>query len=606
MTTALEILKNVYGYDEFREGQQAIIDSVMAGKRTLGIMPTGGGKSVTYQIPAQLLPGLTMVISPLISLMQNQVDELVAAGVPVTFINSTLTYAERLDRMNSLRRGEYKLFYIAPEALATDNMQALLAELPINLVVIDEVHVMSQWGHDFRPSYLEMLPRLGTIQSKFALVALTATATKRVRTDIEELLHIENTIQTSAARHNLTLKIERNLQTSMKKKFVLDYAKDHHGDTGIVYANTRKQVEELAEYLRKSGIKAAPYHAGLSNDERATNQNAFLFDEIDVIVATNAFGMGINKSNVRYVIHFAMPGSIEAYYQEIGRAGRDGLPSEAVLLFSGQDIVTRSMLISNNGADEKFQQQEQQKLTEMVNYASTMMCLPRYILQYFGEDMADCGQCSNCIDPMELVDMTLPAQKVLSNAVRMKRVRGEAYSKSVMASVLHGTVSEKQAWLGFDQLPTYGIMAELPQTRINNFIDVLVADGYLTMVNAEYRSLDVTPKGVQVLQGEVQVQQRENVLEKPVKAQKVKTTRAKTELSGAAQSMFEHLRQLRLSIAREQGMAPFIIFPDTTLVALAENQPQTMAEMGMMPGIGEKKLAQYGEQFLDAILTFEG
>lgn len=604
MTTPLEVLKNVYGYDTFREGQAEIIDSVMQGQRTLGIMPTGGGKSLTYQIPAQLLPGLTMVVSPLISLMQNQVDELVAAGVAVTYLNSTLAYGERLDRMDSLRRGEYKLFYVAPEALETEDMQHLLTTLPINLFVIDEVHVMSQWGHDFRPSYLNMLPKLGYIQSQFGLVALTATATERVRQDIERLLHIEKTVQTSAARDNLALKIEHNLGAAEKKRYVLDYVRDHPGDTGIIYANTRKNVDELTEYLAARQVKVAGYHAGMSGVDRTNAQHAFLFDEVDVIVATNAFGMGINKSNVRYVIHFGMPGSIEAYYQEIGRAGRDGLPSEAILLFSGQDIVLRAMFIGNSDGDDTFQQQEKLKLDEMVSYASTSMCLPRYILHYFGEEVPDCGHCSNCLDTRPLIDMTVPAQKVLSNAVRMKRLRGEAYSKSTMQNVLHGNQPEKQAWLHFDQLPTFGLMKDIPAKRIGDFIDSLVADGYLVISNPEYRSLDISQRGAQVLKGELTVTQRDNILAKRVPAHSTSAAKPVEGLSAGAQDLFEHLRQLRLVIAREKQMAPFIIFSDRTLVALTEAKPQSLVEMGQVPGIGEAKLAQYGERFLAAIQEF--
>ncbi|HEY4400255.1 MAG TPA: DNA helicase RecQ [Lactobacillaceae bacterium] len=604
---ALEILKNVYGYDAFREGQQTIIDNVLAGKRTLGIMPTGGGKSLTYQIPAQILPGVTMVISPLISLMANQVAELHELGVPTALINSTLDYNERRARLDGLARGEYKLFYVAPEALNAPDMREILANLNLSLVVIDEVHVMSQWGHDFRPSYLSLVDFLADLPQNFGLVALTATATDRVREDLERLLSIEETVQTSAARDNLTLKIERNLSTAEKRRFVADYVREHAGATGIIYANTRKNVDELTHFLREAGVRVAGYHAGMTSVEREASQQAFLYDQVDVIVATNAFGMGINKSNVRYVLHVGMPGSIEAYYQEIGRAGRDGLPSEAILLYSGQDIILRSQFIQNSQGDAAHKQQEIQKLQEMANYAATTMCLPRYILQYFGEDMADCGHCSNDMDTRELVDVTADAQKTLANAVRMKNLRQQAYSKTTMANVLHGSVPENQAWQGFDQLSTYGLLADTPVTRIGKFIDALVADGYLTVVNAEFRSLDLTSRGVEVLRGE-QVLMRDNPLLRAEKTRVAKTPMKKAAVADLATEqmpLFEHLRTVRLALARENGVPPFVIFPDTTLVALAQNQPKTLADMQNVPGIGEKKLAQYGQIFLEALGEFD-
>lgn len=595
MQTAQEVLKTVYGYDAFREGQAGIIDAVLAGKRTLGIMPTGGGKSITYQIPALLLDGITMVVSPLISLMKNQVDELAAAGISATMINSSLTTAEYQERIDGLEHEAYKLFFVAPERLDDPYFYQLIQRLPLDLVVIDEVHVLSQWGHDFRPSYLRAVTAIDNLANRPNVMALTATATERVQADLERILHIDETIKTGFARENLAIKIEKGLSNSEKRRYIVDYVKEHHEDVGIIYAGTRKNVDELAVMLQASGIKAGRYHAGMGDAEREQAQNDFLYDELDVIVATNAFGMGINKTNVRYVLHLTMPGSIESYYQEIGRAGRDGLPSESILLYSSADIRLQRFFIDNSDNQEpEYRQNELTKLREMTNFASTAMCLQRYIIQYFGQDMADCGKCSNCTDTRELVDMTEAAQKVMSNIMRMNSKTNGTYSRTQVVNVLRGRLPENMAWTHFDELPTYAIMDRWTLKNLNAFVDSLVADGYLT-VSGEFNGLQVATTGADVLKGQATVMQREQVK----RASGTSNPRVKTEAGGP---MFEKLRERRLELAREKGIPPFMVFSDQVLMNLVRAHPTTIAQLLDVSGVGEKKADQYGEDFL-AILN---
>lgn len=602
MATALETLQQTFGYSSFREGQAEIIDAVMAGQRTLGIMPTGGGKSLTYQIPALMLDGITVVISPLLSLMKNQVDELHEAGVPAVTLNSTQNDEEYRAAMNSLLNEEAKLLYLAPERLGSEGTYALLNRLPISLVVIDEVHVLSQWGHDFRPSYLNAVGLINNLESAPRVMALTATATERVQADLEAMLHIQHTVRTSVVRDNLTIRIEKGLNKRSKEDFITKYIREHRGESGIVYAPTRKIVEALTETLTAAGINAVGYHAGMPDQARAQAQDDFIYDRRDVVVATNAFGMGINKSNVRFVIHYGIPGSVEAYYQEIGRAGRDGLPSEAILLYAAADLQTQRFFIDNSDNQmPEYQNLQKMKLQEMANYGATQMCLQRYITRYFGEDTPDCGRCTNCLDNRDAVDITTDAQKVLSHVVRMAKSRGgeNGFGKTLTAETLRGKLPDKFQWTNLDQLPTFGLLQGTARVHIMSLIDYLIAEGYLR-VTGQYAGLTVSPEGVSVLKGERQVKRRQDVrsIDDRVKAGSPST---RDDLDEAQRAVFEALRTWRLELARVTEIPPFIIFNDRTLVELAKQQPRNNAELMAVPGIGDAKAERYGKEVLAVI-----
>ncbi|MFT8911440.1 DNA helicase RecQ [Leuconostoc pseudomesenteroides] len=588
------ILKETFGYDQFRTGQLSVINNVLAHKHALAIMPTGGGKSITYQLPAMMFEGLTLVISPLISLMKDQVDGLNTLGIPATFLNSTVDGQEQAQRMSDLRHGVYKMLYVAPERLEVPSFFSFVQQLPVDLIAIDEAHVLSQWGHDFRPSYLNILPLLSEIPGNPAILGLTATATERVRENLQELLGVsdDDTVLTGFARDNLALKIVRNQD---KRDYIAKYLRENADQTGIIYAATRKQVDELTAYLNKIGIHAARYHAGLSEKERQKQQEAFLYDESPVIVATNAFGMGINKPNVRYVIHYSVPGNIEAYYQEIGRAGRDGLPAEAILLYAPQDIHLQEFFVQKSEGSEAYKQNEYDKIREMNAYANTQTCLPRYLLQYFGETVTqDCGRCSNCLDERELVDVTVDAQKVLANVMRMN----QRFGKTMVAKVLKGSNDasvKKYEYLRV--LPTFGLMKERTLKDLTQFIDYLTADGYLRFEGAEYPVLKVTKLGADVLKGQGNVTKR---LEK-VRILRQSATQEGLKLSDDDNRLFAQLKEKRLALAREAGIPPFLIFSDKTLMAMAQNRPQTNEAFLAISGVGEKKFDIYHDDFAAVI-----
>lgn len=588
------ILKETFGYDQFRTGQLSVINKVLAHKHALAIMPTGGGKSITYQLPAMMFEGLTLVISPLISLMKDQVDGLNTLGIPATFLNSTVDGQEQAQRMSDLRHGVYKMLYVAPERLEVPSFFSFVQQLPVDLIAIDEAHVLSQWGHDFRPSYLNILPLLSEIPGNPAILGLTATATERVRENLQELLGVsdDDTVLTGFARDNLALKMVRSQD---KRDYIAKYLRENADQTGIIYAATRKQVDELTAYLNKIGIHAARYHAGLSEKERQKQQEAFLYDESPVIVATNAFGMGINKPNVRYVIHYSVPGNIEAYYQEIGRAGRDGLPAEAILLYAPQDIHLQEFFVQKSEGSEAYKQNEYDKIREMNAYANTQTCLPRYLLQYFGETVTqDCGRCSNCLDERELVDVTVDAQKVLANVMRMN----QRFGKTMVAKVLKGSNDasvKKYEYLR--DLPTFGLMKERTLKDLTQFIDYLTADGYLRFEGAEYPVLKVTKLGADVLQGQGNVTKR---LEK-VRILRQSATQEGLKLSDDDNRLFAQLKEKRLVLAREAGIPPFLIFSDKTLMAMAQSRPQTDEAFLAISGVGEKKFDIYHDDFAAVI-----
>ncbi|MEQ7214297.1 DNA helicase RecQ [Enterococcus asini] len=583
MENATRLLQETFGYQGFRPGQEELIRHVLEKKNVLGIMPTGGGKSICYQLPALLLPGVTLVVSPLIALMKDQVDALVDNGIPATFLNSSLSAMENQSRLQDLAQGRYKLLYVAPERLQGGELVRLLSRIQVSLIAVDEAHCISQWGHDFRPSYLALPTLLATFSGEVPVIALTATATPQVAKDIQELLAIpdENLVQTSFQRENLAFSVVKESPDT----FLLEYLRMNQSSAGILYCATRKEVEKQYQRLQHAGIKVGRYHGGLSEQERTRNQEDFIYDRIQVMVATNAFGMGIDKSNVRFVIHQQIPGNLESYYQEAGRAGRDGGPSEAILLYSPQDIQIQHYFIQQSEGDLAYKQQEYLKLREMNQYAHTQMCLQRYILRYFGESGSDCGRCSNCLDEGETVEITREAQMVLSCVKRM----GERFGKGLVVQVLSGSKNQKVTQWHFETLSTYGLMKDWRQKDLTALVEYLTASGYLDAGDGQFPALRLTNSGVAVLKGE------ETVYRKQPKVRQLETDDA----------LFERLRLKRNQLAQAQNLPPYVVFSDQTLRELAQKQPQSRLEMLQIKGVGVNKLDKYGEDFLEILTTSE-
>ncbi|WP_338372539.1 DNA helicase RecQ [Enterococcus faecium] len=578
-----DLLKQYFGYDEFRPGQKEIIQKVIDQENVLGIMPTGSGKSICYQLPALLLDGLTVVVSPLISLMKDQVDAANQLVIPATFINSSLDGYETARRFQEIDRQQYRLLYIAPERFIMPDFIQAMKRWNVRMIAIDEAHCISQWGHDFRPSYLQMANQLDQLPNRPVIVALTATATVQVAADIKRLLKIpeNNHIQTGFERENLRFQV---IKDQKKEQYLIEYLKINKNQSGIIYAATRKEVDRLYHLLKKFDFSVGRYHGGLNENERTEMQEAFLYDRLQLIVATNAFGMGINKSNVRFVIHYQIPGSLEAYYQEAGRAGRDGLSSEAILLFSPQDIQVQKFFIQQSQREEGQKQKEYEKLKAMTEYVYIESCLQQYILNYFGETSSPCNRCGNCLDDREIVEVTTEAQMVLSCLKRM----GENYGKQMLMKVLAGSKEQKLQALGFGHLSTYGLMKNQSQKETMQLIEYLISNGYLLTINGEYPVLKVTERGIQVLKGQESVYRKE-----PKKVQQLSDEETDT--------LFEVLRELRTDLASEAGVPPYVVFSDSTLKEMSRIRPSSRLEMLQIKGVGQSKLDKYGEAFLSRI-----
>ena len=581
---ALSLLKTHFGYSSFRNGQEQAIRSVLTGQNTICVMPTGGGKSICYQIPALVLPGTTIVISPLISLMKDQVDTLIQAGIPAAFINSSLSFSEANTRINEAKQGKYKLLYIAPERLESYEFSEDLRQMEIPLVAVDEAHCVSQWGHDFRPSYRHITQMVNSLPQRPVVLALTATATPRVREDICYSLEIDqaNSIITGFERENLSFSV---IKGQDRQKFLLEYLKRNQQEAGIIYAATRKNVDQLYEKLRKEQINAARYHAGMGDADRAREQERFLEDKASVMVATSAFGMGIDKSNIRYVVHFQMPKNMESYYQEAGRAGRDGLDSECILLYSPQDVQVQRFLIDQS-SDRNRMTQELEKLQQMADYCHTENCLQEFILKYFGEtETESCGRCGNCLDSRSRIDVTKEAQMVMSCVIRM----GQRFGKNLTAQVLTGSKNKKVTEMGFDKLSTYGIMKNQGAKEVGDFIEFLISQELIAIEQGQFPTIFVAPKGKEVLLGKQQVYRREAVQVKQV---------SKND------PLFEYLREVRKRIAETENVPPFVIFSDAALKDMCAKQPKTNKEFLQVSGVGEHKLQKYGLEFIQAIRKF--
>ncbi|MBZ4222897.1 DNA helicase RecQ [Bacillus wiedmannii] len=583
-TKAQELLASYFGYSSFRRGQDETIKNVLDGKDTVCIMPTGGGKSICYQIPALVFEGTTLVISPLISLMKDQVDTLVQNGISATYINSSISITEANQRIQLAKQGHYKLLYVAPERLDSMEFVDQLIDMKIPMIAIDEAHCISQWGHDFRPSYLHIHRILDYLPEKPLVLALTATATPQVREDICNTLGInqENTIMTTFERENLSFSV---IKGQDRNAYLADYIRQNQKESGIIYAATRKVVDQLYEDLMKAGVSVSKYHAGMSDTDRNEQQELFLRDEVSVMVATSAFGMGIDKSNIRYVIHYQLPKNMESYYQEAGRAGRDGLDSACILLYSSQDVQVQRFLIDQSTGESRFSN-ELEKLQNMTDYCHTEQCLQSFILQYFGEEpKEDCGRCGNCTDDRESIDVTRESQMVLSCMIRTN----QRFGKQMIAQVLTGSKNKKVIEFNFHILPTYGLLSNRSVKEVSEFIEFLISDELIAVEHGTYPTLKVTEKGKEVLLG------KENVLRKE---------RVETRKIVQDHPLFEVLREVRKEIAQGEGVPPFVIFSDQTLKDMCAKMPQSDSELLTVKGIGEHKLVKYGSHFLQAVQHF--
>lgn len=603
MRDKLSVLKEYFGHDSFRDGQDRITDSLLGGHDVLGIMPTGAGKSICYQVPALMFDGITIVISPLISLMKDQVSALVQSGVAAAYINSSLTHAQYLKVLQNTESGKYKIIYVAPERLCAPAFLGICRNLNISMVAVDEAHCVSQWGQDFRPSYLKIPDFIDALNSRPVVGAFTATATGAVRDDIKTLLRLVSplVVTTGFDRPNLFFSV---MQPKNKSIELMKLIKERKNESGIVYCSTRKAVEEVCELLQKNGFAATRYHAGLDENERRRNQDDFVYDRAAIMVATNAFGMGIDKSNVSFVIHYNMPKNMESYYQEAGRAGRDGRSADCILLYSAKDVRTNQFLINNSEPNpdltedeqEEVRRRDRERLKQMTFYCTTHKCLRKFILEYFGDKGPErCEKCSNCLSNHENTDITVDAQKIMSCVART----GQRYGKKVICDVLRGSKNERLISAGLSRQSTYGIMADCPEKRLRDIIDHLCENGYMTAQGDEYPILKLAPKSRGVLTGQETLRM---MLEIP---QKKKAAAAKdAPLPPADEKLLAALKDLRKSLAMRQSIPAYVVFTDATLVDMCRLKPKTQEEFMEVSGVGQAKSQRYGEVSSQSLQNF--
>lgn len=601
---ALQLLQTYFGYTSFRPAQEAPVESLLKNEDVVAIMPTGAGKSICFQIPALCKSGLTVVFSPLISLMKDQVDGLVDQNIPAALINSTLTQTEFNKTMYDVRSGNIKLLYIAPERLGSNFFCNVLRSMPISQVIVDEAHCISQWGHDFRPSYRLIGDWLASLPKRPVVGAFTATATKAVENDIKTLLGLDhaNVYVTGFDRPNLSFSVVR---TPKRMDYVVDYVRRHSHENGIIYCSTRKDVERVYDNLTRAGIQTGYYHAGLSDEMRKDMQNKYAFDQLQVMVATNAFGMGIDKSNVRYVLHYQMPRNMESYYQEAGRAGRDGAPAECILLYSGQDVRVHKYLIEQGHLEPQREQVELRKLQSMIDYCFCSTCLRKYMLAYFGEivQWLECSNCSSCNTKGERVNVTKEAKAIFRAIIATE----ERYGASMISSIVRGERTDRITRAGLDALSVFGYLSDVGDKEIKGLIQQFVASGYLRSSMGKYPVLSVTAGAEEVLAGQKEVEEIRQEVIVPSRKTKKSASISRSEVSRSGSGgLFEHLRQHRKQLASQLSVPPYIIFPDTVLIDLANIRPKTLGEFGNIKGVGEAKLKKYGLSFLEAISQYKG
>ena len=600
---ALRMLETYFGYTSFRPAQEAPIASLLRNEDVIGIMPTGAGKSICFQIPALCKAGLTIVFSPLISLMKDQVDGLLVQNIPAALINSTLTQAEFNKTMYEVRSGKIKLLYIAPERLASNFFCNVLRALPIAQVIVDEAHCISEWGHDFRPSYRLIGEWLNSLPKRPIVGAFTATATKYVENDIKKLLGLDkaNVYVTGFDRPNLSFSV---IRTPKRMDYVVHYVRQHANENGIIYCATRKDVDRVYENLTRAGIKVGHYHGGLSDEVRREMQNAYADDKLQVMVATNAFGMGIDKSNVRYVLHYQMPRNMESYYQEAGRAGRDGAPAECILLYSGQDVQVHKYLIEQSIETPERQEVELRKLQSMIDYCFCSNCLRKYMLNYFGESTVwtTCDNCSSCKGSADKVNVTKEAKAIF----RAIMGTDERYGASMITSIVRGERTDRIMRAGHDALPVFGLLSNVDEKSIKGLIQQFVASGYLRSSTGKYPVLSLTAGAEEVLAGHKEVEEIRQHVSVPSRTRRSTSNVARGNSNSGVGGLFEHLRQHRKRLAEKAGLRPYLIFPDTVLIDLANLRPTTLGEFGNVKGVGEAKLKKYGLSFLQAIAEYKG